>query len=198
MSIMVRFLILQVEDDVFEGLSKLEILSLKDNNILLVPASALGCLPSLTALQLDYNRVAALSGDILRAVASHVMTLSLAHNVVRELLPTSFKEFTQLEVLNLSGNLLTNVAATTFTGLEETLVVLNLSGNHLTLLSSVPIVFPQLKVLDVSQNQLAEISCMAFTHLPTTAWPPRTSQARPESNRLENSITRTPPSQPEP
>lgn len=159
-----------VEDDAFEGLSKLEILSLKDNNILLVPASALGRLPSLTALQLDYNRVAALSGDILRAVASRVTTLSLARNVVRELPPTSFKEFTQLEALDLSGNLLTNVAATTFTGLEESLVELNLSGNRLTLLSSVPIALPRLKILDVSQNQLAEISRMAFTHLPSLVY----------------------------
>lgn len=156
-----------MEDDAFEGLPKLEILSLKDNNILLLPASALGRLPSLTALQLDYNRVAALSGDILRAVASRVNTLSLARNVVRELPPASFKEFTQLEALDLSGNLLTNIAATTFTGLEESLAELKLSGNRLTSLSSAPVDLPQLAVLDVSQNQLTEISPMAFTHLPS-------------------------------
>jgi Leucine-rich repeat (LRR) protein len=109
--------------------------------------------------------VAALSADILRAVAGRVTSLSLARNVVRELPPTSFKEFTQLEALDLSGNLLTSVAATTFTGLEESLVELNLSGNRLASLSSVPIALPQLKVLDVSQNQLAEIPRMAFTQL---------------------------------
>lgn len=159
-------LILQVEDDAFEGLPNLEMLSLKDNNILLVPASALGRLPSLTSLQLDYNRVAALSGDILRSVAGHLTSLSLARNVVRELPPTSFKEFTRLETLDLSGNLLANVAATTFTGLEGSLVELYLSGNRLTALSSTPIALSHLKVLDMSRNQLAELPRMAFTQLP--------------------------------
>ena len=159
-------LILQVEDDAFEGLPNLEKLSLKDNNILLVPASALGRLPSLTSLQLDYNRVAALSGDILRSVAGHVTSLSLARNVVRELPPTSFKEFTHLETLDLSGNLLASVAATTFTGLEGSLVKLYLSGNRLTALSSTPIALSHLKVLDMSRNQLAELPRMAFTQLP--------------------------------
>lgn len=81
----------QVEDDAFEGLDSLETLSLQDNNILLVPASALGRLPKLTALRLDFNRVAALSVDILRAVADRVMQLGLARNVVRELPSDAFQ-----------------------------------------------------------------------------------------------------------
>ena len=64
---------------------------MQDNNILLVPASALGRLPKLTSLQLDFNRVAALSVDILRAVADRVMKLGLARNVVRELPSDAFQ-----------------------------------------------------------------------------------------------------------
>jgi Leucine-rich repeat (LRR) protein len=160
-------LILQVEDDAFQGLSSLEKLSLKDNNILLIPASTLSHLPSLTALQLDYNRVAALSGEILRAVASRVTVLSLARNVVRELPSASFKEFTHLQTLDLSGNLLANVAAITFIGLEGSLVKLHLSGNRLTSLPSSPIALPQLELLDMSRNQLAEVPRIAFTQLPS-------------------------------
>jgi Leucine-rich repeat (LRR) protein len=74
-------------------LDSLETLSLQDNNILLVPASALGRLPRLTTLQLDFNRVAALGSDILRAVADRVTSLSLARNVVRELPSDAFQVF---------------------------------------------------------------------------------------------------------
>lgn len=82
---------LQVEDDAFEGLDSLETLSLQDNNILLVPASALGRLPRLSVLRLDFNRVAALSVDILRAVADRVTHLGLSRNVVRELPSDAFQ-----------------------------------------------------------------------------------------------------------
>ncbi|KAJ9598944.1 hypothetical protein L9F63_010538, partial [Diploptera punctata] len=156
-----------VEDDAFEGLTGLESLLLKDNNILLVPASALGRLPSLESLQLDYNRVAALSADILRAVAGRVTVLSLARNVVRELPSSSFKEFIHLHALDLSGNLLVSVAASTFTGLEDTIVEINLSGNRLTSVPAPPISLPQLQYLDISRNQLAEIPRLAFTQLPS-------------------------------
>jgi len=63
--------LLQIEDDTFEGLEKLEFLSLEDNNVLLVPTSALGRLPRLSALNLGFNRVAALNEALLRP-ASHV------------------------------------------------------------------------------------------------------------------------------
>lgn len=82
-----------MEDDAFEGLDSLEKLSLEDNNILLVPASALGRLPRLSRLQLGWNRVAALDHDILGAVADRVHHLSLARNVVRELPPDAFQVF---------------------------------------------------------------------------------------------------------
>lgn len=85
------FHLLKVEDDAFEGLDSLETLSLQDNNILLVPASALGRLPKLTTLRLDFNRVAALSIDILRAVADRINHLGLARNVVRELPTDAFQ-----------------------------------------------------------------------------------------------------------
>lgn len=64
---------------------------MQDNNILLVPASALGRLPRLTELKLDFNRVAALSIDILRAVADRVTHLGLSRNVVRELPNDAFQ-----------------------------------------------------------------------------------------------------------
>ena len=69
---------------------------MEDNNILLVPASALGRLPRLARLQLGWNRVAALDHDILGAVADRVHHLSLARNVVRELPPDAFQVNTKV------------------------------------------------------------------------------------------------------
>nr|CAD7423248.1 unnamed protein product [Timema monikensis] len=154
-----------VEDDAFEGLENLESLSLKDNNILLIPASALGRLPHLSVLQMDFNRVAALSGDILRSVAGQVTSLSLARNVVRELPQAAFQEFKNLVSLDLTGNLLNIIAPSTFTGLEQSLQTLYLGQNRLAIINNQPFVLPQLKVLDFSRNQLREISRVAFTQL---------------------------------
>ncbi|CAG2055020.1 unnamed protein product, partial [Timema podura] len=146
--------LIQVEDDAFEGLENLESLSLKDNNILLIPASALGRLPHLSVLQMDFNRVAALSGDILRSVAGQVTSLSLARNVVRELPQAAFQEFKNLVTLDLTGNLLNTISPSTFTGLKQSLQTLYLGQNRLAVINNQPFVLPQLKVLDFSRNQL--------------------------------------------
>lgn len=60
-------------------------MSLEDNNILLIPASALSKLPHLSKLRLDYNRIAALSSNILRGLSEILIELGLSRNVIREL-----------------------------------------------------------------------------------------------------------------
>ncbi|XP_073982739.1 uncharacterized protein [Rhodnius prolixus] len=156
-----------VEDDAFEGLNQLETLSLKDNNILLVPASALGRLPRLSVLELDFNRVAALGSDILRAVADRVTSLSLSRNVVRELPSDAFEDFKRLKHLDLSGNLLLSIEMTSFTGLEETLEHLNLRGNRLSSLPNKPLTLLHLQQLDLSHNHITEMARTSFLMLPS-------------------------------
>jgi len=80
-----------VEDDAFDGLSNLETLSLEDNNILLIPATALGKLPRLSKLRLDYNRIAALSSTILQGLSEMLIELGLSRNVIREIPPDVFQ-----------------------------------------------------------------------------------------------------------
>jgi len=82
---------LQIEDDAFDGLSNLESLSLEDNNILLIPATALSKLPRLSKLRLDYNRIAALSSAILQGLSEMLIELGLSRNVVREIPPDVFQ-----------------------------------------------------------------------------------------------------------
>ncbi|KAG5872135.1 hypothetical protein JTB14_013606 [Gonioctena quinquepunctata] len=156
-----------VEDDAFEGLDNLEFLNLKDNNILLIPASALGRLPRLTSLQLDYNRVAALSADILRSVAERITKLIISKNIVRELPSASFQSFQQLEILDLSRNLLNSLNAEAFSGLGNTLVDLDVSQNRITNFAGVPLALLKLKKLDLSDNHLTEISENALSLLPS-------------------------------
>ncbi|VVC88636.1 unnamed protein product, partial [Leptidea sinapis] len=54
----------KLEDDTFDGLVNLQTLLLRDNNILLIPGTALSRLPALTSVHLGFNRVTALSSVI--------------------------------------------------------------------------------------------------------------------------------------
>lgn len=161
----VLFFLFQVEDDAFEGLDNLEHLNLKDNNILLIPASALGRLPRLTSLQLDYNRVAALSGDILRSMAEKVVKLVISKNIVRELPSATFHDFHQLKSLDLSRNLLSTLNTDAFSGLDNILTSLDISQNRITNLAGPPLTLVSLEKLDLSDNHLTDISRNSFNAL---------------------------------
>lgn len=131
-----------------------------------MPGSALGRLPQLTSLQMDFNRVAALSAEILGSLqAGDITTLSLSRNVIRELPPGSFQMFSNLHTLDLGGNSLALVNADTFAGLEGTLMQLKLTQNKLTGLGNAPLVLPELRSLDLSHNNLGEISSSVFSEL---------------------------------
>lgn len=147
-------------------MDNLETLYLKDNNILLIPASAVGRLPRLTTLQLDYNRIAALSGDILRSIADQVTKLVISKNVVRELPPATFQYFQQLEYLDLTRNLITTLNSDAFSGLENTLKELYLSQNKINSIAGAPLTLTKLEILDLSDNQLTDLSRNVFSLLP--------------------------------
>ncbi|KAK3931113.1 Chaoptin [Frankliniella fusca] len=155
-----------VEDDAFEGLDALETLRLRDNNILAVPASALGRLPRLRTLSLDYNRLAVVSADLLRAVSERASDLGLARNVIRELSPAAFRDFTRLRRLDLSANLLLSLDASALVGLEDTLEELDLSGNRISSVAGGPLALRKLRVLDLSDNQLQALGRAPLSGLP--------------------------------
>ncbi|XP_075975883.1 uncharacterized protein LOC142976421 [Anticarsia gemmatalis] len=156
-----------VEDDAFDGLTSLETLLLRDNNILLIPATALSRLPSLVSVHLGYNRVTALSGDILRAISDRVTSLVLSRNVIRELPPAAFDHFKNLNHLDLSGNLLNFISAEVFSGLEQSLQFLSLSQNRILEFVGEPLKFINLWFLDISDNQISEIPVDAFQFIPS-------------------------------
>lgn len=146
-----------------EGLNSLQTLIIRDNNILLIPGSALGRLPKLSNLYLDYNRVAALSSDILGSIqAEDIRYMSLSRNVIRELPSGSFQMFKNLLFLDLSGNSLAILNAEMFVGLENSLMELKLSQNKITNIGNISLRLTNLRRLDLSHNNIVDIPKNAF------------------------------------
>ncbi|XP_052870711.1 chaoptin [Anopheles cruzii] len=153
-----------IEDDAFEGLENLQTLILRDNNILFIPGSALGRLPKLSNLYLDFNRVAALSASILKSIQpENIRYLSLSRNVIRELPGDSFAAFRKLIYLDLSGNSLGVISEDTLKGLEGTLLEIKLSFNRIASLRK--IVLPKLRRLDLSANSIDDLAIDSFHSL---------------------------------
>lgn len=153
----------QIEESSFEGLTKLKWLSLQDNNILLVPASALTRLPSLLHLHVQFNRIAALSTELIRATSSNLVTLGLTRNLVREIPARLFYNFENLISIELSGNMLSVISQNTFAGLEDTLLSLDVSYNRLTTVAELPL--RNLLSLNLAGNQLKRVSPETFKYL---------------------------------
>lgn len=146
-----------------EGLNNLQTLIIRDNNILLIPGSALGRLPKLSNLYLDYNRVAALSSDILGSVQPEdIRYMSLSRNVIRELPGGSFQLFKNLLYLDLSGNSLATINSEMFMGLENSLLELKIGQNRITSVGSHPLSLNRLRRLDLSHNNIVDIPNNAF------------------------------------
>lgn len=150
----------QIEESSFEGLAKLEWISLQDNNILLVPGSALSRLPALAHLHVEYNRVAVLSTDLLRSAAPTLKTLGLSRNLVREIPARLFENFQVLTSIELRGNSLSSLTSNMFLGIEDSLENLDLSYNRLTTIGELPLT--NLKSLNLAGNSLKRVSPETF------------------------------------
>ncbi|XP_055631978.1 chaoptin [Toxorhynchites rutilus septentrionalis] len=153
-----------IEDDAFEGLDNLQTLILRDNNILLIPGSALGRLPRLSNLYLDFNRVAALSSNILKSIQpENIRYLSLSRNVIREFPANSFTSFKKLIYLDISGNSLGVISEDTFAGLDSTLLEIKMSYNKISTFRKIDL--PKLRRLDISSNSIDDLTVDAFHKL---------------------------------
>ncbi|XP_035705436.1 SLIT and NTRK-like protein 5 isoform X2 [Folsomia candida] len=133
---------------VFEGLPYLEKVNLMDNNLLTFPAAALENLHGLNTLILDYNRISALQPS----QPSNLTELSLAHNLIREIPPETFKSFPNMTYLNLQGN---QVASVEELALPLSLLELNLGSNQLRTIPRFQL--PNLEILNLKGNQVGAL-----------------------------------------
>ena len=153
----------QIEESSFEGLVKLKWLSLQDNNILLIPALAVSRLPSLTHLHVEFNRIAALSSELLRSAAPSLVSLGLTRNLVREIPARLFQNFENLVNIELSGNMLASISQYTFAGLEDTLLNLDMSNNRVASITALPL--KSLLSLNLADNHLKSLTPDTIEHL---------------------------------
>ena len=123
--------------------------------MLSLPAAALGRLPQLKRLKADYNRIGALSYDILRSVKG-LEELSLAYNIIREIPKGTFKDLNNLKILNMYGNQIAVVDQDTFAGAESNLEYLDLGFNIIKSIAT-DLSLPNLKYLNLAKNNLSNI-----------------------------------------
>lgn len=120
-------------------------------------------LPSLAHLHLQFNRIAALSIELIHATSTNLVTLGLSHNLVREIQPRLFYDFERLTNIELSDNMISVISQNTFAGLENTLLNLDLSYNRLTTIAELPL--RNLFSLNLAGNQLKRLSPETFKYL---------------------------------
>lgn len=120
-------------------------------------------LPSLAFLHLQFNRIAALSSELIHATSMNLVTLGLSHNLIYEIQPRLFYNFEHLINLELSGNMLSIISQNTFAGLENTLLNLDISYNRLTTITE--LMLENLLSLNLAGNQLKRLSSETFKYL---------------------------------
>ena len=153
---------LQADD--LSGLTSLEGLELRNNQLTSLPTGILSNLDSLTSLDLDSNQLASLSGSGLDGLAS-LQVLRLAGNRLTSLPASLFSNLIALTELNLSNNGLLNLPDGLLSGLNK-LTDLDLSGNALTSLdSSVFAALTSLTELKLHNNQLANLPATLLSTL---------------------------------
>lgn len=114
-------------------------------------------------LHVQFNRIAALSTELIHATSTNLMTLDLTRNLVREIPPKLFYNFKNLTNIELSGNMLSIISQNMFAGLEDTLQNLDVSYNRLTAITELSL--RNLVSLNLAGNQLKRISPDTFKYL---------------------------------
>lgn len=144
----------------FMNLQNLRVLDLSRNKIKTVTFSGLA---RLEILKMNHNLISELTSDMFHNI-SGLTELHLEGNKIAELAEGIFFVFTELQVLNLRGNLLTTFSDKVFGFEASNLTELNLKGNRLTELSSLGS-FTSLSDLNLSSNQLSSLTEDVFRNV---------------------------------
>ena len=149
----------------FDGLTALETLNLRNNQLRGLPAGVFSNLTALEYLDLSYNKLRHLSGDVFSGLSA-LRDLGLGGNNLGTLPANLFSGLTALRDLGLGGNDLGTLPANLFSGLTR-LEGLKLSLNQLSSLP--PGIFsdlPVLQELTLYNNQFSHLPAGIFSGLP--------------------------------
>ncbi|XP_022081191.1 leucine-rich repeat and fibronectin type-III domain-containing protein 3-like [Acanthaster planci] len=180
--------ILSIADGAFNGLHHLRVLNLRNNQLTSVDL-VLGGMPELETLDLEHNRLSALSENVLNnlpnlrtlhigsnmglrdisigAFDSNPMlrSLSISYCALSRLDPMMFRNLTLLETLTLSGNPISQIPSGAFQHLSS-LQELLLSNMELSSLSDTAFQgLLQLRILNLANNRLTNLDIPTLTPL---------------------------------
>ncbi|XP_070541219.1 insulin-like growth factor-binding protein complex acid labile subunit [Ptychodera flava] len=147
--------VVRVSSNAFVGLQSLETLLLSDNNITAIPDRTLKDTPLLRHISLRGNFFM----DVPKALTlpQNLQVLDLSHNMILKFnFDKSFENLQTLLELNLEGNKITSIISENFVGLNGTkLQILDLSYNNLETINQDSFqYFADITYLDLSRNLL--------------------------------------------
>jgi len=153
-----------ISRDIYSEMEHLHWLDFSNNRIQLVDSDAFINTKSLQVLLLDHNEISEIYQDMLIQSPS-LQIVSLAHNKLRFLPDTLFHD-TQLEIFDVSHNLISKMPENCLSRVSDTLRHFDISHNQLTILN--PEQFRKminLVHLDLSYNKIHMVMDKAFYNL---------------------------------
>ncbi|RWS12680.1 chaoptin-like protein [Dinothrombium tinctorium] len=155
----------ELDEKTFAPLTKLEILDLTDNQLIMFPSNALYALKNLRKLFLDYNKISIVNENLFSSI-NQIEELSLAYNLIQELPDRLFFGMRNLRLLNLHANKLEYISQEMFEGCDQNLLGFDLGFNDIVDLPQLRL--PRLLILNLAMNQIAKIgSKNAFESMPS-------------------------------
>ncbi|XP_019614186.1 PREDICTED: leucine-rich repeat and immunoglobulin-like domain containing-NOGO receptor-interacting protein 4, partial [Branchiostoma belcheri] len=152
---------LAIEANAFAGLSHLQKLDVTGSvfEVLTLHDKAFSGLPSLTHLNMSYNKISALPQKEFEELPSltHLEHLDLSHNEINTVMPSAFHGLSRLQYLDLSNNKLTYISEVTFEGLGN-LTHLNLEANSIAVIGDAFQRLYGLRHLNLRSNRLAVLN----------------------------------------
>lgn len=152
-----------IRDGVFKDMSSLSVLDLGNNAISQLGPRAFEGLPVLVELYLDRNDFSHIAGASLEPLQNSLLLLSLASNRIASIEHGAFSNLSSLVVLSLSGNLIEE-----FESIQSpNLVALYMDSNLIANLPSTAFVgSPSVRHLHLNNNTLSHIDRRAFYPVP--------------------------------
>ncbi|XP_045688130.1 leucine-rich repeats and immunoglobulin-like domains protein 1 isoform X1 [Phyllostomus hastatus] len=153
----------EIDPSGFEDLPNLQEVYLNNNELTAIPS--LGVASShIVSLFLQHNKIRNVEGSRLKAYLS-LEVLDLSWNNITEMRSTCFLYGPPIKELNLVSNRISTLESGAFDGLSRSLLTLRLSKNRITQLPVKAFKLPRLTQLDLNRNRIRLIEGLTFQGL---------------------------------